>query len=140
MPIGREELGAYLRLRRYGKPVTVRSFQRLVGYSSPGQAKRMLKKLERLGLIEKTQFSKYVARDNLPPEFSAYLVIKSYLIPRMLIYVAYATTVTATYIILARPPLPAIALLISLIAPYWIEAVTSIKNIERVAKEGVVRF
>jgi len=135
MPIGREELEAYLRLRRYGKPVTIRGFQRLMGYSSPGQAERMLKKLERLGLVEKTQFSEYIARDNLPPELSAYVVIKSYLIPRTLIYATYATTVVATYILLARPPLPAIALLVSLIAPYWVEAVTSFKMLKELLKK-----
>jgi hypothetical protein len=92
--------------------------------------------LERLGLVEKTQFSEYVARDSLPPELSAYIVIKSYLIPRTLIYVAYATTVTATYIILARPPLPATALLVSLIAPYWVEAVTSFRILKELLKKG----
>jgi hypothetical protein len=38
MPISREEVEAYLRLNRYGKPITIRGFQRLMGYKSPGQA------------------------------------------------------------------------------------------------------
>ena len=67
MPIDREVLKAYLRLRRLSRPVTVRGFQRLMGYSSPGQAERVLKGLERLGLIEKTLSSEYIAKNELPP-------------------------------------------------------------------------
>jgi len=62
MPISREEVEAYLRLNRYGKPITIRGFQRLMGYKSPGQAERMLKKLERLGLIERVSSSEFIAK------------------------------------------------------------------------------
>jgi len=68
MPIGREELEAYLKLRRLGKPITIRGFQRLMYYSSLGQAERVLKRLERLGLDEKNPFSKYIAKNVFPPD------------------------------------------------------------------------
>jgi hypothetical protein len=35
IPIGREELEAYLKLRKHGEPVSIRGFQRLMGYNSP---------------------------------------------------------------------------------------------------------
>jgi hypothetical protein len=132
MPTGREELEAYLKLRRLGKPVTIRGFQRLMGYSSPGQAERMLKRLERLGLVEKTPMSEYIAKENLPPELSSYIIIKGYVLPRALIYSAYATTVIVTYTVLARPPPPAAILLLALVIPYWIETAININMLKKI--------
>ncbi len=45
-----EMVSAYIKLVKHGKPVTVREFQRLMKYSSPGKAQRMLEKLVREGL------------------------------------------------------------------------------------------
>jgi hypothetical protein len=39
-----------------------------MGYSSLGQAERVLKRLERLGLDEKNPFSKYIAKNVFPPD------------------------------------------------------------------------
>jgi SOS-response transcriptional repressor LexA len=49
-----ETIQVYLEVVRYGKPVTTRGFQRLMNYSSPGKAQRVLQRLERTGLISRT--------------------------------------------------------------------------------------
>jgi hypothetical protein len=136
MPIGREELEAYLKLRRLGKPITIRGFQRLMGYSSPGQAERVLKRLERLGLVEKNPFSEYVVKNELPPELSAYIIIKGYILPRALVYATYATATVVTYTLLARPSEHVLLLLAALTAPYWIETVRELRMLKRLKELG----
>lgn len=122
MVLSREDLEAYLKLREYGKPVTVRGFQRLVGYGSPGKAQRILNRLERLGFIEKIG-TEYIARDNLPPQLAMYTVIKRYVVPRTLIYVLYTSITVVVYTILSRPPIHTVLLLAALITPYWVETI-----------------
>jgi len=135
MPIDREVLKAYLRLRRLSRPVTVRGFQRLMGYSSPGQAERVLKRLERLGLIEKTLSSEYIAKNELPPELSAYIIIKGYVLPRAFVYTTYATATIVTYALLAKPPEPLLLLLAALVVPYWLEALRGLRMLKSLMEE-----
>jgi len=136
MPIGREELEAYLKLRRLSRSVTVRGFQRLMGYSSPGQAERVLKRLERLGLIEKTPSSEYIAKNELPPELSAYIIIKGYVLPRALVYATYVTATIVTYALLTKPPEPLLLLLAAVVAPYWLEALRELRMLKSLREEG----
>jgi len=136
MPIGREELEAYLKLRRLSRSVTVRGFQRLMGYSSPGQAERVLKRLERLGLIEKTPSSEYIAKNELPPELSAYIIIKGYVLPRALVYATYVTATIVTYALLTKPHEPLLLLLAAVVAPYWLEALRELRMLKSLREEG----
>jgi hypothetical protein len=133
IPIGREELEAYLKLRKHGEPVSIRGFQRLMGYNSPGKAERVLKKLEKMGLVERTPSGYIVGRD-LPPELSSYIIIKGYVFPRTLLYALYASTVIIVYSILAEPPHPTLILLASIMAPYWIEVFREVRLLSRLRK------
>lgn len=133
MPISSKDLEAYLKLRKQGEPITVRGFQRLMGYKSPGQAERVLRRLERLGLAEKTPLG-YVAKRELPPELSSYLVIKGVILPRSLIFSVYATATVAVYAVLARPNLSLLTLLIAIVTPYWIEVAEQVRMAGKVLK------
>ena len=133
IPIGREELEAYLKLRKHGEPVSIRGFQRLMGYNSPGKAERVLKKLEKIGLVEKTSSGYIVGRD-LPPELSSYIIVKGYVFPRSLVYATYSSVVVTTYVLLARPPEPLILLLLLIIAPYWIGVVREFNTLKKFRK------
>jgi len=137
MPINPEDLEAYLKLRRAGEPVTLRGFQRLMGYSSPGKAERVLKRLERLGLVEKTPSSGYLAKRELPPELASYLVIKGLVIPRSLVYAVYSTVVAVTYAALASPPVHVSILLAAVIAPFWVETLQNTMLLKRVLPKKV---
>lgn len=133
MPISGKDLEAYLKLRRESEPITIRGFQRLMGYNSPGKAERVLRRLERLGLAEKTP-SGYIARKDLPPELSSYLIIRGLMMPRALVYAIYATATTITYTALAKPPYYTILLLATLIAPYWIEVLRQANIAEKIRR------
>ncbi|MEM0048489.1 MAG: hypothetical protein QXF10_09310 [Ignisphaera sp.] len=120
--LSKEDLEAYLKLRNHGKPVTVRGFQRLMGYKSPGKAQRVLDRLVRLGFAERVG-TEYKARDDLPPQLAMYTIIKGFIVPRILVYAVYSTVTVAVYAILSTPPLYLIILLTSIVVPYWLETI-----------------
>lgn len=135
MPLSSKDLEAYLKLRQLNEPVTVRGFQRLMGYNSPGKAERVLKRLERLGLVERTCSSEYMAKKNLPPELASYMVIRGIVVPRTLVYAVYATVTVTVYILLAKPPLSLMILLTALAIPYWLESLHSLILLRRMKKQ-----
>ncbi|MEM1595491.1 MAG: hypothetical protein QXN42_08035 [Ignisphaera sp.] len=120
--LSKEDLEAYLKLRNHGKPVTVRGFQRLMGYKSPGKAQRVLDRLVRLGFAERVG-TEYKARDDLLPQLAMYTIIKGFIVPRILVYAVYSTVTVAVYAILSTPPLYLIILLTSIVVPYWLETI-----------------
>lgn len=134
MPLSRDDLKAYLKLRKYSNAITVRGFQRLMGFSSPGKAQNVLNRLERYGLIERNEFGEYIVKRDLPPELSMYIVFKGYIAPRALIFTMYITVTVVVYIVLSKPPIHIVTLLSALAIPYWIELVNSIKNLDKIFK------
>ncbi len=118
-----EIIRVYLKLVRYGKPVTTRGFQRLMNYSSPGKAQRVLQRLERMGLVSRTPSNEYVVNRKPSIILTTYIIIKNLVIPRSLIYTLYAVSLVFTYILLANPPMYLILLLLSLTIPYITETV-----------------
>jgi predicted transcriptional regulator of viral defense system len=118
-----ETIRVYLKLVRYGKPVTIRGFQRLMNYSSPGKAQRVLQRLERMGLISRTPSNEYVVNRKPSIILTTYIIIRNLVIPRSLIYTLYAVSLVFTYILLANPPMYLILLLVSLTIPYITETV-----------------
>jgi hypothetical protein len=118
-----ETIRVYLRLARYGKPVTTRGFQRLMNYGSPGKAQRVLQRLERMGLVSKTPSNEYVVSRKPSIILTTYIIIKNLVIPRSLIYTLYAVSLVLTYILLASPPAYIILLLVSLTIPYIAETI-----------------
>lgn len=133
MPVSSKDLEAYLKLRKQGEPVSVRGFQRLMGYKSPGKAERVLRRLERLGLAEKIP-SGYVARKELPLELSSYLVVKGLVLPRVLVHATYATVTAVTYTFIGKPHWYMVVLLIALITPYWLEVVEQLRTARKLRK------
>jgi predicted transcriptional regulator of viral defense system len=117
-----ETIRVYLKLVRYGKPVTTRGFQRLTNYSSPGKAQRVLQRLERMGLISRTPNNEYVVNRKPSIILTTYIIIKNLVIPRSLIYTLYGVSLVFTYILLANPPTYLI-LLVSLTIPYIAETI-----------------
>lgn len=105
-----------------------------MNYSSPGKAQRVLGRLERIGLIEKTSSNEYVAKD-LPPQLGMYVVFRGYIVPRILIYATYATATATVYTVLAKPPPTITLLLIALIVPYWIETIKVAKMARELLKK-----
>ncbi|MEM1542602.1 MAG: hypothetical protein QXP05_06975 [Ignisphaera sp.] len=105
-----------------------------MNYSSPGKAQRVLSRLERIGLVERTFSNEYVAKD-LPPQLGMYIVFKGYIVPRIFIYAIYATTISIVFTVLTKPPLHLIILLIVLIIPYWIETINVIRILKKFLKK-----
>lgn len=126
---------AWFKLLRYGKSVTVRGFQRLMGYNSPGKAQRILRRLERLGLVERTESGDYIVLKDTPPYLAAYMVLRGYVMPRSLVTAVFATATVLTYVLLARPPVYIIALLTILVLPYWIDTIHYIKSFKKILSE-----
>lgn len=134
MPLSSKDLEAYLKLRRLNEPITVRGFQRLMGYSSPGKAERVLKRLERLGLVERARSSEYVVKKDLPPELASYIIVRGTAIPRTLVYAVYATATVTVYVLLAKPSVSLMTLLIALTVPYWLESLCSLILLRRMRR------
>ncbi|MCD6487626.1 MAG: hypothetical protein J7K21_00170 [Desulfurococcales archaeon] len=134
MVVDREAATAWTKLLRHGKPVTVRGFQRLMGYRSPGKAQRILERLRRLGLVERTMSGEYVVSKSLPPYLAAYTIIKGYIIPRSLVSASFATTTALAYSILVKPPIHLLVLLLVLIIPYWVEVIHNMVSLKKILR------
>jgi len=106
-----------------------------MGYNSPGKAQRILRRLERFGLVEKTSSGEYIPVKNAPPYLAAYLVLRGHVLPRSLVIATFITVTAITYIILARPPIHIIVLLFTLIVPNWIDTLYYVKSLRRIIEE-----
>jgi len=126
---------AWVKLLRYGEPITVRRFQRLMGYNSPGKAQRILRRLERFKLVERTSSGEYIPIRNTPPYLAAYMVLRGYVLPRSLVIATFITVTALTYTILAKPPIHIIALLFTLIIPNWIDTLHYVKSLKKIFEE-----
>ncbi|MCS7128864.1 MAG: hypothetical protein RMI83_06340 [Desulfurococcaceae archaeon] len=134
MGLDKEALEAYLKLLRHAKPITIRGFQRLMGYASPGKAQRVLNKLEKLGFAVKTSTGEYAASRELPIELSMYTVFERFIIPRSLTYAIYSTTVVTVYSALAKPSIHVVILMLALVTPYWIDTLNGVRILRKVLK------
>ncbi len=131
-----ESIRAWLKLLKHGKPVTVRGFQRLMGYNSPGKAQRILRRLERYGLIRKAESGEYIVVRKLPDYLSSYVILKGYVIPRSLAIAVFISGTSVTYVILARPPLHIDLLLLFLSIPNWIDTFYYLRILRRILGEA----
>ncbi len=126
-----DELEYWLRLRRIGHPLGVRETQRILGLSSPGKAQRLLNRLVRMGLAERSGEGKYIIVRDPPLELVGKLVVAGRMLPRILVYAVYSTVLAAAYIVFAEPDVTVIVLTVLLIAPLWMEAVGEYMHIRR---------
>ncbi len=127
----KEILRYYLILRKIDHPVGVRETQRILGFNSPGKSQRLLRKLVRLGLAQRTEEGKYIIVKDPPLELIGKLFIRGRLIPKILVLAVYTTVLSTTYILLSRPSPEIILLLILLNAPLWIEALTEYRELRK---------
>jgi len=95
-----EAIRAYLKLIRYGKPITVREFQRLMGYNSPGKAQRILERLVREGLATRNNDGSYEPVREVASQLNL-IVIRRLIIPRRLALTSSISALSITYAILA---------------------------------------
>jgi len=119
----------YLKLREFGGPVGVRQAQRLLNLNSPGKAQRILERLVKEGLAVKREDKKYDIVKDPPPELIGVIFIAGKIYPRILVYATYSTVLAAAFLILAGPPLYVALLIVFLVAPLWVEAITEYKQI-----------
>ncbi len=113
MPGDAEALRVYLELSRRGRVFGVREVQRIMGYRSPGKAKRVLERMARLGLAERDPGSgKYVLTRRLPPSLAALMVVRGRFVPKALFYSVFTTVSSTTYALLAHPPIHVLAVLL----------------------------
>ncbi len=129
--IDRELLRYYLILRELDHPVGVREAQRILGFKSPGKSQRLLRKLVKLGLAERTEDGKYRIVKDPPLELIGKAFVRGRLIPKILVLAVYTTALSITYAILAKPAPDIILLLILLNTPIWIEAFIEYRELRK---------
>ena len=130
--IGHSTLKVYLLLLEEGSALGIREVQRKIGFKSPSTAKYHLDKLVELGLAEKTREGLYLAKDSSkPPILYAYISIYGMLIPRLIPYAVFFTTVTLLYIVFGGREFFASAL--GFIASFilWFESLRLIRFLRR---------
>ncbi len=119
----RELIRSYIILLETGKPVGVREAQRILGYNSPGKAKRILEGLVRHGLAERLENGDYMVYKKLPIELNSYIIIRNSILPRTIVYAVFSTTLALSYILYTRPPLDYTSILLLAVSPLWIETI-----------------
>ncbi|MEM0355353.1 MAG: hypothetical protein QXY53_00715 [Desulfurococcaceae archaeon] len=127
----REILKYYIKLKDLNHPVGVREAQRILGFKSPGKSQRVLNKLVKLGLATRNNEGKYIISKDPPLELIGKLVIRGRVIPKVLILAIYSTTLSTTYIILAKPTLDVTLLLYLLSIPLWVASITEIIELKK---------
>ncbi|MEM1662185.1 MAG: hypothetical protein QXO78_04885 [Desulfurococcaceae archaeon] len=127
----REILKYYIKLKDLNHPVGVREAQRILGFKSPGKSQRVLNKLVKLGLATRNNEGKYIISKDPPLELIGKLVIRGRVIPKVLILAIYSTTLSTTYILLAKPTLDVTLLLYLLSIPLWVASITEIIELKK---------
>jgi len=119
----RDLLEYYLKLRSLNRPFGVRDAQRILGLTSPGKTQRILNKLIKYGLARMLENCNYVINKDLPFELVNYIILSTFIFPRIIVYSIYSTILATVYILLTRPPIDVILLALLIIAPLWIETI-----------------
>ncbi len=119
-------LRAYLFMMKNAKPIGVRELQRALDLSSPSVAYHHLEKLERLGLVEKDEYSEYKLVRNVDVRvLQAFSQVGKLLVPRFIFYAMFFTTLLVGYflIYLGNSNIFALTFGISASAFAWYETV-----------------
>ncbi len=119
--MNRELVRSYIILVRVGKPVGVREAQRILGFNSPGKAKRVLESLVRHGLAYRLENGDYVVYKKLPLELNSYIIVRSIILPRSIVYAVFSTTLALAYILYTKPLIEYTVIILLAISPLWIE-------------------
>lgn len=132
-PIDEEIVRAYIKLVRYGRPVSVRGFQRLMGYKSPGKAQRVLERLVREGLAIRRDDGDYEPIRNASTQLDL-LVIRRIIIPRRAAISGFITSLSIIYAFIANIDLATRFILIAIGVAGLIDLYSVIKTYKNVLK------
>ncbi len=93
-------LQVYIYMLRKREPVGVRELQRSLGFSSPSVAHHHLEKLREMGLVSKDERGRYRVLEKVDVGvLKMFMVIGGKLVPRLIFYAVFLTTLLALYII-----------------------------------------
>ncbi len=119
-------LQVYLYLLRTGKPVGVRELQRVLGFSSPSIAHHHLEKLREMGLVSKDEGNRYKIQEKVDVGIlKMFVLVGGKLIPRMIFYAVFITTLLALHVAQTLPNVNLHAIALGGFASifFWIETI-----------------
>ena len=119
-------LQVYLYLLRRGEAIGVRELQRILGFSSPSVAHHHLEKLKDMGLVSRDDRGRYRVVEKVDiGVLKMFVMIGGRLIPRMIFYAVFITTLLILYLArnISSPDLHAVVLGILASLFLWIETI-----------------
>jgi len=119
-------LQVYLYLLRRGEAIGVRELQRILGFSSPSVAHHHLEKLKDMGLVSRDERGRYRVVEKVDIGIlKMFVMIGGRLIPRMIFYAVFITTLLILYLArnISSPDLHAVVLGILASLFLWIETI-----------------
>ena len=119
-------LQVYLYLLRRGEAIGVRELQRILGFSSPSVAHHHLEKLKDMGLVSRDDRGRYRVVEKVDIGIlKMFVMIGGRLIPRMIFYAVFITTLLILYLArnIPSPDPHAVALGILASLFLWIETI-----------------
>jgi DNA-binding transcriptional ArsR family regulator len=100
-------LQVYIYMLRAGRPVGVRELQRALGFSSPSVAHHHLEKLREMGLVLRDEGNRYLVQEKVDVGIlKMFVLVGGRLIPRMVFYAVFITTLLAPRTKLCGSELP----------------------------------
>lgn len=118
-------LQVYLYLMRKDEPSGVREIQRELNLSSPSVANYQIEKLIDLGLVGKDNHGRYYLLHKVQvPALKAYVNLGKFMVPRLMFYAGFFTTLLGIYVTLYANSLNIFALAFGSVgtALFWYEA------------------
>ena len=122
----------YVSLLKLGRPVGVREFQRYVKLKNPGSAKYYLDKLVSLGLAERLDNGKYVAKVDRRSLLSIYTRLMGIVIPRLIPYAIGLTAFTIVYSYLIGVPILFLIPAILCLGVLWFEGLRLYRLLKKI--------
>ena len=119
-------LQVYIYLLRAGRPVGVRELQRALGFSSPSVAHHHLEKLREMGLVLRDEGNRYLAQEKVDVGIlKMFVLVGGRLIPRMIFYAVFITTLLMLYVAQNFPDLSLHAIALGGLSSlfFWIETI-----------------
>ncbi len=118
-------LQVYLYLMRKDEPSGIREIQRELNLSSPSVANYQIEKLIDLGLVGKDNHGRYYLLHRVQvPALKAYVNVGKFMVPRLIFYAGFFTTLLGIYVVLYANSLNIFAVAFGSVgtALFWYEA------------------
>lgn len=118
-------LAVYIYMLRQGKPLGIREIQRDLRFSSPSLVLYYTDKLQRLGIVGKDEFGRFVLVQKVDVGvLNAFVNIGRFALPRLGFYAALFTTIALGLLIAGATPIDSLAILgitAGAAAAFWYE-------------------